>query len=82
MENSIQDNWVFGGGEVMEDKIEKRNQQIRAGLVNGIMDRIMPVLEANNNPTNIEMYLKHELTKLYDEGFYQGTMNILTKEQS
>jgi len=50
------------------------------GIINKIIDQIMPVVMADNSETAIRSYLKTVLTKLYDEGFYQGTLNVLKKE--
>ena len=48
--------------------------------INETIDKIIPVIIADNSETAIKDYLKTALTELYDEGFYQGTLNVFKKE--
>lgn len=49
-------------------------------IITEVIERIIPVVMADNSETAIRTYLKTALTKVFDEGFYQGTMNIIRGE--
>jgi hypothetical protein len=49
-------------------------------IIDKTIDQIIPVVMADNSETAIRDYLKTALRKVYDEGYYRGTLNIIKAE--